>query len=203
MLKWTRYTIAVALFVTTAGVFMAGQVAGNTAPASAFLVAPAGGVAATQPFTQPAAGAKSATTRPANAATRPAATRPAAATTRPADSKVIAYYFHRKLRCPTCLRIEELSKQAVETGFAGEMSLGTVEWRSVNIDEKANAHFEKDYRLQFQSLVLVKMAGGKRIEWQNLEKVWDLVGDPTEFVKYVQNGLHGKLYGKAAGRLAE
>ncbi len=36
--------------------------------------------------------------------------------------KVVAYYFHRSIRCPSCLRIEEYAKNAVESMFPQEIA---------------------------------------------------------------------------------
>jgi len=142
------------------------------------------------------------------AADPPATSRPEAvpvsrpAATTPADQqsdKVIAYYFHRTLRCHTCLTIEELARQAIETGYAPEMTDGLMEWHSVNIEEKGNEHFEKDFDLTAQSLVLVRLENGKQTNWKNLSDVWEYVGDPVAFDKYVRTELELFLYGDAAG----
>ena len=136
------------------------------------------------------------------AASAPAAvpdSRPAATT--PAEKlpyKVIAYYFHRTIRCHTCLTIEELSKQAIENGYTAELAGGLVEWRPTNIEEKGNEHFEKDYDLAAQSLVLVRRENGRQTRWKNLAAVWELVGDPVAFEKYVRTELKTFMYGDAA-----
>ena len=36
--------------------------------------------------------------------------------------KLIAYYMHGKVRCPTCMSIEAYAKEAVETGFGDDLS---------------------------------------------------------------------------------
>jgi len=100
--------------------------------------------------------------------------------------KVIAYYFHVTVRCVTCRTIEEYAKEAVERGFSEELKKGMVEWRPVNVQLLENRHFIKDYRLYTRSLVLVKVRDGKQVEWRNLEKVWELVGRKSDFLRYVR-----------------
>ena len=95
-------------------------------------------------------------------------------------------YFHRTIRCPSCTRIEELTKQAVEKAFAGELSSGRATWASVNLDEPENAHYDKDYNLTAQSVVLSEVRGGTKTRWKNLEKVWDLFNDEAAFTAYIQ-----------------
>jgi hypothetical protein len=99
---------------------------------------------------------------------------------------VIVYYFHVTARCATCRLIETYSKEAVERNFAAEIEAGSVEWRPVNVQFPENRRFVRDYKLFTRSVVLAKMRDGKQVEWRNLEKVWDLVGRKSEFVKYIQ-----------------
>jgi hypothetical protein len=134
--------------------------------------------------------------RRAEAATVPS--EPAAAPVRPAAQagspvKIIAYYFHVTIRCDTCRRIESYSREAVERGFGRELKEGTISWRPVNVQLLENRHFIQDYRLYTRSLVLVKVREGRQVEWRNLERVWDLVGNQAEFVKYVQSNVRAYL----------
>jgi hypothetical protein len=107
--------------------------------------------------------------------------------------KVLAYYFHGTQRCPTCRKLEAYSAEAIEKGFGEALKRGNLEWRGVNVDEPLNKHFVKDYQLYTKSLVIVKMQGGKQVEWKNLEKIWELVGEKDDFVRYVQDEVSAYL----------
>lgn len=120
------------------------------------------------------------TEAPANTA-QPVGTSPASETPR----KFIAYYFHRTLRCQTCLSIEKQSRAAIELAYGGELSAGRLEWHAVNIEAPGNEHFERDFELQTQSLVLVETTDGQTTRWKLLPKVWELVEDPYGFQEYV------------------
>jgi hypothetical protein len=115
----------------------------------------------------------------------------------PTDSnrKVIAYYFHGTARCPTCLKIEAYSRDAIESGFKDALEAGRLEFKSVNVDEPENGHYVQDYDLYTRSLVLVETDGDKQVRWKNLTRVWDLVRSKEQFVKYVQDALRGYLEG--------
>jgi hypothetical protein len=113
----------------------------------------------------------------------------------PALPVLIVYYFHRTIRCPSCLRIEEWAKEAIEGRFANELANGIVEWRAVNIDSPESKHFERDYELTAQSLVLVRMKDGQPAEWKNLKAVWELLGDYGRFTEYVQTEVSSFLGG--------
>ena len=105
------------------------------------------------------------------------------------DAKVIAYYFHRTMRCPTCLSIEKQAREAVEAAYLEELEAGQLEWHAVNIEEEGNEHFESDFELSSSSLVIVEMHGDEVAAWKNLEQVWELVEDPLGFQEYVWNEL--------------
>jgi hypothetical protein len=106
---------------------------------------------------------------------------------------ITAYYFHGNFRCPTCRRIEELSRSAIEKGFADDLKKGILSFETVNIDEISNRHFIKDFNLYTRSLVLVSYAGDKQIRFKNLNNVWDYVRSPDQFIAYVQDEVRDCL----------
>ena len=114
-------------------------------------------------------------------------------------SKVIAFYFHRTVRCQSCLAIEDISRQAIEAGFIDALGEGKLEWRPLNLDEAENAHFEKDFELTTQSLVLARIEGVKTIQWKNLKDVWKLLDNPVGLERYVHDEVAGYL-GTAAAK---
>lgn len=105
----------------------------------------------------------------------------------------IAYYFHGNMRCPTCRRIESYAHEAVQTGFAEELSSGRLQWQVVNYELPENGHFAADYELIAPTVVLVEISGGSRKQWKNLARVWELVGNKEAFLEYVQNGIQDYL----------
>ncbi len=103
--------------------------------------------------------------------------------------KVIIYYFHGTARCPSCRKIEDYTREAIENGFAGAIKNGLMEWRPVNVEEQGNEHFIKDYELYTKSVVIVDTRNGKQIRWKNLEKVWELLYSKDAFIKYIKDEL--------------
>jgi hypothetical protein len=110
--------------------------------------------------------------------------------------KIIAYYFHGIRRCPSCMKIEAYSQEAVQTGFAEDLKSGKMEWHVINIEEPPNEHYEKDYQLYTKSLILSRVENGKETKWKNLDKVWELLGDKEAFIKYVQDEVRLMAQGK-------
>lgn len=57
------------------------------------------------------------------------------------NRKVVAYYFHGRVRCVSCVKIETLSRKAVTGGFPQDLKNGRLGFREVNVEEPANRHF--------------------------------------------------------------
>jgi len=100
---------------------------------------------------------------------------------------VVAFYFHGNKRCSTCRKLEAYSDEAITGGFASELDSGELEWRVVNTDEEANAHFVTDFELVTKSVVLVEYRDGEVVRFKNLKLVWQLVGDQDGFLRYVRD----------------
>lgn len=107
--------------------------------------------------------------------------------------QVIAYYFHNTQRCPTCRKIEALAEETLRERFPDALKAGTLEWRTVNMEEPGNIHFMQDYGLVASSVVIVDLRDGQQCGWTNLEKVWEYVhDDEATFKQYV--GDHVRDY---------
>lgn len=113
----------------------------------------------------------------------------------PAAEKYVVYYFHVTLRCITCKKIEEYSREAVEQGFSRELREGTLTWRPVNVQLPENRHFIQDYQLFTKSVVVARFVNGERRQHKNLQKIWELVGDKRAFQKYVHDEVRALLGG--------
>ena len=110
----------------------------------------------------------------------------------PANSKnkVVAYYFHGTFRCPTCLKMEKYSREAIETNFKDALSSGKLEFKVVNVEDRGNEHYATDYNLYTKSLVLSLVKDDKEIKSKNLEKIWEYVRNKQEFFDYVTNEIN-------------
>jgi NADH:ubiquinone oxidoreductase subunit C len=109
------------------------------------------------------------------------------------QNKVIAYYFHGDFRCPTCFKMEQHSRGAVEKYFKDELASGKVVFSAVNTDEKANKHFVRDYGLYAKSLIISLVKDGKEVRSKNLTKIWEYAWDEREFYDYVKTEVESYL----------
>ena len=103
------------------------------------------------------------------------------------------YYFYGDQRCATCLKLEELSRRAVEGGFPEELESGVLRVTSINVDEEENRHFIEDYQRYTRALVVVERVDDRGVRHTNLTRIWELVERPKEFAQYVQSEIAGYL----------
>ncbi len=108
-------------------------------------------------------------------------------------NQIVAYYFHGAFRCPTCLKMEQYSKEAIEKYYGDEIDSGKLVFKVINVEEKGNEHFVNDYRLYTKSLILSLVKDGKEINSKNLDKIWEYVGNKQKFLDYVSEEVKNFL----------
>ncbi len=111
---------------------------------------------------------------------------------KPAD-RVVAMYFHRTQRCPTCIKIGNYSEEAIKKGFAKQIKEGTVEFHLVDFQSKKHAALAKGYKIGEPTLIIAKIKDNKVKEYKNLKDVWVKVREKPQFVKYVHDNVEAYL----------
>ena len=106
------------------------------------------------------------------------------------SGEVVAYYFHGSFRCPTCRNLEQYAKEAIENNFKKELAEGSLIFKAVNVEEKGNEHFVKQYELYTKSLVISLVKEGKEVKYKNLDKIWEYVRDKTKYMDYVKSEVN-------------
>ena len=123
----------------------------------------------------------------------------AAAAGKPAavpSHRVIACYFHRTHRCPTCKKISAYIEEAIRAGFAREIGQRRVAMHLIDFQDPKNARYTKDYKIKGPTLLVIDVHDNKVTAWKRAPKVWSLVGKKEEFFKYVQGEVRSYLEGK-------
>ncbi len=105
------------------------------------------------------------------------------------DDRVVAMYFHRTKRCPTCRKMGSYSEEAVKNGFADGVKDGTVAFYMVDFQNEKNAALAKGYKVEGPALIVAKIADKKAVEYKNLKEMWDKVADKKAFLEYVQDNI--------------
>ncbi len=106
---------------------------------------------------------------------------------------VLVTYFTSNVRCPTCLKIEKLTKESLQKAFSKELASKEVVFQTLNFDKPENKHFVKDYQLAFKTVVISDLQKGKEVKWSKYDKVWNLVNTPEQFEAYLTDGINKYL----------
>jgi len=89
------------------------------------------------------------------------------------DAKVQVYYFHGKMRCVTCVSLQEVAQQAIMENFADNKD---VAFHEIDFSERANAALAEKYEVVFSSLIIANEDEYKDITDQSFAMV---LGDPA------------------------
>ena len=103
--------------------------------------------------------------------------------------RIVAMYFHRTERCPTCQKMGAYSEEAIKTAFAEELKKGTVRFLYVNFQDPKNARLAKGYKIESPALIVAKIVDNRVAEYKDLDGIWERVTDKPVFLKYVQENV--------------
>jgi hypothetical protein len=124
-----------------------------------------------------------------------------AATTTSAEPPAVpqqfaAYYFRTNVRCPSCIKIEGWTDEAITANFTDELEDGSLVWETINTEESGNEHYVDDYQLYTKQVVLAEFADGQRVRYKDLARVWDLLGDQQAFSDYIVGEVKAFMAGE-------
>lgn len=69
------------------------------------------------------------------------------------DGKLHVYYFHTAKRCPTCLAIQQVTEQVLQTNYSQHLGDNNV-YQVVNLSDPQNAALANTYQVAWSSLIL-------------------------------------------------
>ena len=114
----------------------------------------------------------------------------------PPKDRVVAMYFHRTQRCPTCQKMGSYTEEAIKTGFTKQLKDRTVEFHYIDFQDEKNAAFTKAYKITGPALIVARVKDNKVAEFKDLKDIWSNVNDKEAFMKYVQGHVTAYLSGK-------
>jgi len=106
-----------------------------------------------------------------------------------AGTRTVVYYFYTNVRCASCRQIEAWTHTVLEKRFAPELADGKLEWKPINVEEAANAHFIEDFQLKAKTVVVCRVIKGKTGQWVDLIDVWKYLADPTRFSSFIEDNV--------------
>jgi thiol-disulfide isomerase/thioredoxin len=120
-------------------------------------------------------------------ATGPVSVEAARGADEPPAESVMALYFHRTQRCPTCRKMGDYAQEAVKTGFAEQLKRGQVVFRFVDFQDAKNAAVAKAYKVTGPALIVARVKDRKVVAVENLDQIWMKASDKQEFLDYVRD----------------
>jgi thiol-disulfide isomerase/thioredoxin len=93
---------------------------------------------------------------------------------------IIVYYFYAKPRCVSCKKIETYTQESVSA-----LNNSKVVYKAIDLDDSANKHYMKDYKLFTKAVVLSEIKNGEEVKSKNLVDIWTKLGDEKAFKGYV------------------
>jgi len=105
------------------------------------------------------------------------------------DDGIVVVNFHATTRCNACREIGTEAKTTVDESFANDLNAGRLSWHVINFEEPAAQHFVTDYGLTTSTVVITRRAGGRDVEWQRLDGVWDLLFEGPRMRDYVKRHI--------------
>jgi len=103
------------------------------------------------------------------------------------------YYFHRNIRCVTCVALGEITSWVAEVTFKKEIAAGEFGFELVNYQSPGNEHFAADFDLEQPSAVLVASEGDSVTNWHNLDRIWELSENHKELETYLTTEIRDFL----------
>ncbi|OFZ22573.1 MAG: hypothetical protein A2202_01885 [Bdellovibrionales bacterium RIFOXYA1_FULL_36_14] len=105
------------------------------------------------------------------------------------DKYVEGLYFHGTNRCHTCNLMEGYIRDVLKDSFDKEIKDGLLSFESVNVDEASNQHYIQNYQLQSISFFLSLKKDGKEIKFQNVDQIWQLARNESQFKSYIKSEI--------------
>jgi hypothetical protein len=77
------------------------------------------------------------------------------------NTKLEVLYFHTAIRCPSCIAIENKTKEVLDENYKAQMDNGIIKFSSLNIDESENKSRIEKYQVSYLTLLIIKDDGTK------------------------------------------
>lgn len=108
-------------------------------------------------------------------------------------------YFHPRFRCVSCNNVEKFAREVVKNEFSEETKEGKVVFKSLEVDDPANAKLVKELGVTGSSLFIVAIGKGKR-EYAEIKDVWLNWNNPKKCRDIIRSQIRNVLEtGKSDG----
>ncbi len=99
------------------------------------------------------------------------------------------YFFYNDIYCSTCEKLENYALETIKTTYADELTAGTMQWKTLDMRTPENKQYVEEFGLYSKSIVLIAFKDGQIHRFNNLEDIWDKVGDKELYITYIKDSL--------------
>ena len=104
---------------------------------------------------------------------------------------------HATIRCPTCLTMERLTRELLESDFPDMVKTGKIIFREVDYEHVESNDFSNEYKIATAAVVLVNIRDGKTVAGVNLvDQAWKYFTDGPAFKTMLKGNIEAMLQGK-------
>ena len=121
------------------------------------------------------------------------AQQPVKASTTASSARIDVIDFHNEHRCKTCLTIQSLTEEVLNSTFASEKKAGTITFRTVNVDDEANAKLAEEFGAYGSALFLHVHKNGKAEKIDLTEWAFMSANDAAKFKTELTKKLRAAL----------
>jgi hypothetical protein len=121
------------------------------------------------------------------------AQQPAKSTGTTSATRIDVIDFHNEHRCKTCLTIQSLTEEVLNTTFAAEKKAGTITFRTANVDDKANVTLAEEFGAYGSALFLHVHKNGKAEKIDLTEWAFMTANDAAKFKAELTKKLRAVL----------
>lgn len=114
-------------------------------------------------------------------------------TTTQTGSKIEIIDFHTTHRCKTCLKIEDNTKNLLQSTFKKEMDTGTLSFQIVNIDDEANYAMAERFEAAGTALFINVIKEGKEQHIDLTNFAFKKAFDDDEFAAELKAQINQQL----------
>jgi len=101
-------------------------------------------------------------------------------------------YFHRTQRCYSCRYAGDTTKYAVETYYSQELANGKLVFKTLNLQDPANAAIVEKYGAYTSSLFINEIKDGTD-HIEAVTDIWLLIGKDEAFVNLIRSEIESVL----------
>lgn len=106
--------------------------------------------------------------------------------------QIEVFYFHSTARCVSCLKLEEYTRNTINSFFQEELSDGRLNFKEINVDLAENKEIVQKFQAVGSSLKINEIYEGQDHIEEDV-KIWRYLNDQNSFDNYLQERIKSRL----------